>query len=122
MASVNVAGEHKRFKCPLCAFYAHNIRLVLSHLRLVHSSDPRFSVVCGIGGCSTTSKSFSSLYQHIYRKHKDSGIIQSRTHKTQMVNCVDDGPAFFSADVSSQNEEFQEGLCIDCMLICTYNC
>ena len=36
-----------------------------------------------------------------------------------MVNCVDDGTAFFSADVSSQNEEFQEGLCIDYMLICT---
>ena len=28
MASVNVAGEHTRFKCPLCAFYAHNINLI----------------------------------------------------------------------------------------------
>ena len=65
-------------KCPICIFEALDIRLILSHLRLVHSSDPNFSVVCGIGGCCTTSKSFSALYQHIYKKHKSTGIIQSR--------------------------------------------
>ena len=66
-------------KCPLCNFYALSIQLVLSHLRLVHSSDPNFNVMCGISGCYKTSESFSALYQHIYKKHKDEGIIKSRT-------------------------------------------
>jgi len=51
---------------------------VLSHLRLVHASDPNFSVPCGVEGCYTMFKSFPSSYQHIYRKHRDAGIIQAR--------------------------------------------
>lgn len=52
------------------------MRTVLSHLRIVHSSDPRFSVVCGVDGCSSTFHTFSAFYSHIYRRHKTSGIIQ----------------------------------------------
>ena len=63
--------EQHFYKCPLCVFVALTIPLVLSHLRLVHSSDPNISVVCGIGGCYMTAKSFSALYQHIRKKHKD---------------------------------------------------
>lgn len=44
---------------------------VLSHLRIVHSHDPHFHMACGIGGCATTSKSFSALYSHIYHKHPE---------------------------------------------------
>ena len=36
------------------------------------------AMVHGVDGCCQTLKSFSSLYQHIYRNHKSSGIIQSR--------------------------------------------
>lgn len=71
-------GDTSRYNCPMCVFAASSISLVLSHLRLVHSSDPHFCVTCGIGGCCTTTKSFSALYQHIRKKHKDSGIIQER--------------------------------------------
>ena len=71
-------SEQVTFKCPICVFMALTIPLILSHLRLVHANDPNFSVVCGIDGCCTTAKSFSALYQHIYRKHKDAGIINSR--------------------------------------------
>ena len=53
--------------CPLCAFEAPEIPLVLSHLRVVHSNDPHFAVTCGLDGCVTTSKSFAALYSHIYR-------------------------------------------------------
>ena len=60
--------------------------IVISHLRLVHANDPNFSVSCGIEGCYRTFKSFSSFYQHIYRKHPDTGII--RTRKEQYVNVV----------------------------------
>ena len=58
-------------QCPLCAFEARPVPLVLSHLRMVHSSDPHFIVTCGLNGCVTTSKSFTALYSHIYRNHPD---------------------------------------------------
>lgn len=57
--------------CPLCTFEAPNVTIFLRHLRTVHSSDPHFIVTCGLDGCTTTSKSFSSLYSHIYRRHPD---------------------------------------------------
>lgn len=56
-------------QCPLCAFEATTIQLILSHLRVVHSSDPHFNVSCGINGCASTSKSFTGLYSHVYRHH-----------------------------------------------------
>ncbi len=57
--------------CPLCSFEAPSVQVILSHLRLVHSNDPQFLVSCGLNGCATTSKSFSSLYSHIYRHHNE---------------------------------------------------
>lgn len=62
--------------CPMCQFQSPTLALSLNHLRLVHGSDPRFSVRCGIGGCTYTGRSFSALYSHIYRKHSDVGVIQ----------------------------------------------
>ena len=70
-------------KCPLCNFQALDNWQILSHLHLVHSSDPNFSVMCGIGGCCTTFKSFPTLYQYIYKKHKGSGVIQPRRNSNQ---------------------------------------
>ena len=57
--------------CPLCSFRTLSVPGVLSHLRCVHSHDPHFLVTCGLKGCATTSRSFSALYSHIYRKHPD---------------------------------------------------
>jgi hypothetical protein len=57
----------------MCTFEAPSVALVLSHLRLVHSNDPHFVVLCG---CSKTSRSFTALYSHIYRHHHD--LIQAR--------------------------------------------
>ena len=76
------------YKCPIsgCVFVGISMPIVISHLRLVHASDPNFSVPCGIEGCYTTFKSFSSFYQHIYRKHPDAGIIRAR--KEQHLNVV----------------------------------
>ena len=59
--------------CPMCRFQSPTLALSLSHLRLVHRNDPRFSVQCGISGCTYTGKSFSALYSHIYT---NVGIIQ----------------------------------------------
>ena len=65
--------------CPLCTFEACSFAVILSHLRLVHSNDVNFSVICGLGGCATTSKSFSALYSHIYRHHSE--VIKKRGGK-----------------------------------------
>ena len=58
------------------------MKIILSHIRTVHSHDPNFFVPCGLKGCGTTARSFSALYLHIYRKHSD--VISKRT-KTSSV-------------------------------------
>lgn len=52
---------------------------ILSHIRTVHSHDPQFLVTCGLEGCTTTFKTFSSLYSHVYRKHSD--VIKKRSKR-----------------------------------------
>ena len=67
------------FVCPVCiTFEAPSLQYLLSHLRLVHSHDPRFNVTCGLDGCAYTAQSFSALYSHIYRKHQSCGAIRPR--------------------------------------------
>jgi len=61
-------------QCPMCSFECPSVAVLLSHLRLVHSSDPRFLVCCGINSCTVTSRSFSALYSHVYRHHSGVGI------------------------------------------------
>lgn len=48
----------------------------------MHSSDANFSVTCGLHGCATTSKSFSALYTHIYRRHPH--IIKKRIERDEL--------------------------------------
>lgn len=88
------------FQCPLCVFIAATLSLILSHLRLVHASEPEFNVTCGIAGCVSTFRSFRALYQHVYRKHRDAGIIQRRT-------TVEVGPT------TSSTENVQIDVCSD---------
>lgn len=71
-----MAGSLQTTVCPLCTFEAPDVTIILSHLRTVHSNDPHFIVSCGLDGCTTTSRSFSALYSHIYRRHPD--IIKKR--------------------------------------------
>lgn len=113
-------SQLRRIKCPLCDFCALSIQLVLSHLRLVHSSDPNFNVMCGISGCCTTSVSFSALYQHIYKKHKDEGIIKSRTAPS-IVKPVTDSSNLFPVWSESMDYEYSlnEGTYI--VRICKWN-
>lgn len=69
--------------CPMCQFQSPTLALSLNHLRLLHGSDPRFSVRCSIEGCTYTGRSFSAFYFHIYRKHSDVGVIQKRQFAVQ---------------------------------------
>ena len=77
-AEMSVSSQHSSVLCPMCQFQSPTLALSLSHLRLVHRNVPRFSVRCGISGCTYTGKSFSAFYSHVYRKHYDVGVIQKR--------------------------------------------
>lgn len=81
IAQPNMSSTLQQKQCPMCSFVCPSIALLLSHLRLVHSSDPRFLVCCGINSCTVTSKSFSSLYSHVYRHHP-SECIRHRSHNS----------------------------------------
>ena len=58
-------------ECSLCGYFSPNLTLHISHLRLVHSSDRSFSVVCGIRGCTETFGAFAAFNSHVYRRHRD---------------------------------------------------
>lgn len=77
------ANAAKAYVCPMCVFEAPSVSLLLSHLRLVHSNDPGFLVRCGIeSGCSYTARIFSALYSYVYQRHREAGIINSRSSNT----------------------------------------
>ena len=58
--------------CQLCRFLSPNIRSHVSHLRQVHSSDPGFSLVCGIHHCHQHFSTFGAYNSHVYRSHRAS--------------------------------------------------
>ena len=74
--------------CPLCGFQSQTVAQSLSHLRLLHRNDPRFSVRCGVSGCSYVGKSFSALYTHVYRNHPGAGIIHKRSPNNRQSSVV----------------------------------
>lgn len=96
--------------CPLCSnFQAETIHHLLSHLRIVHSNDSRFVVTCGLNGCATTSRSFPSLYSHIYRNHP--GIIRKRKAVSQpsptyRIGSGNSGNLTFDSETSGKSINF----------------
>ena len=59
-------------QCHLCEYYCPSLRLFVSHLRLVHSQDPNFNIVCNIAQCTEVFRSFAAFNTHVYRKHRTS--------------------------------------------------
>ena len=68
--------------CPLCGYSCPSVLKTLSHLRVLHSSDPRFCVTCGLGGCASSFKTFTALYSHVYRRHP--GTVKRRRVDTAL--------------------------------------
>ncbi len=59
------------FKCPLCGdFEATQFRLLLPHIRLVHSTRPGFTIKCFIENCSRIFKNMKTYTNHIYGDHE----------------------------------------------------
>jgi hypothetical protein len=58
--------------CPYCIndeFTAPSEALLSSHIRLVHSLDPGFSIQCILNGCSRTFKNFRTYQNHRSTTH-----------------------------------------------------
>ena len=58
--------------CSYCSgeFSAPSEELLLTHIRLVHSCDPGFSILCSHHGCSRSFSSFKSYQNHRRLEHK----------------------------------------------------
>ena len=57
-------------QCPICGSFSISLKLFVSHLRLVHSSDPSFHIMCGIDDCREVFRAFSAFNSHVYRHHR----------------------------------------------------
>ncbi len=58
------------FNCPLCdEFQAPDFRLLLPHIRLVHSTRPNFSLQCNIDNCTRIFRNMKTYANHIYGDH-----------------------------------------------------
>ena len=60
-------AELPRFICPYCSdedYIAPSQCLLLTHVRLVHSLDPNFSIQCNKDGCSRRFKNFRTYQNH----------------------------------------------------------
>ena len=65
-------------ECSLCETRLPSLASYISHLRLVHATDPNFSIKCGINHCSSDFKSFGGFNSHVYRHHRDTlGLVKS---------------------------------------------
>lgn len=55
----------------------------LKHTFEALSNEPRFSLTCGIGGCSATFRTFSAFSSHLNRKHPTISIVSpDQNHST----------------------------------------
>ena len=66
-----MSGASSVVECPLCGYFSLNFTLHVSHLRLVHSSDRSFNIVCSIRGCAETFRAFAAYNSHVYRRHRN---------------------------------------------------
>lgn len=58
-------------KCPLCSdFSAPDFKLLLPHIRLVHSTRPGFSLQCNIESCTRIFTNMKTYTNHIYGDHQ----------------------------------------------------
>ena len=75
-------------ECSLCATCLPSLPSYVSHLRLVHATDPNFSIKCGINNCLSNFKSFGGFNSHVYRHHRDALNLVN-----EPVNAVNSGSA-----------------------------
>ncbi len=68
------------YQCPYCSedndnFSTPSEKLLLNHIKIVHSTDAGFMIQCSLCGCSRTFTNFKAFQNHRRIKHKyDEGL------------------------------------------------
>ena len=63
-----------------CPFLSPTLKLYVSHLRVIHSKDANFSVLCGVRGCREVFRTFSAFNSHVYRhRRSEVGVTNAAT-------------------------------------------
>ena len=66
----SIMASTSPYVCPLCTSPSSTLKLYVSHLRVMHSKDPSFNILCGIGDCWEVFRTFSAFNSHVYRHHR----------------------------------------------------
>ena len=79
------------YSCPLCSSPSPTLKLYVSHLRVLHSKDPLFSILCGVRGCREVFRTFSAFNSHIYNRHhrSDMGITAAEASRPPTLDLTD---------------------------------
>lgn len=89
------------FSCSICgAVNVPSLSMLLSHVRLVHSSEPGFSIQCNLQGCRRTFKNFTTFRNHIYNFH---GLATETDQETETADASFD--AIVATDSEDSNDE-----------------
>jgi len=77
------------FVCALCLNRKFpSVHAYLLHVRIRHSNDANFIVICGIRNCQRQYDKYGSLYKHITREHSDV-LFSATSNDSQMDECID---------------------------------
>ena len=96
-----MASHTAALPCHYCSgdFYAPSEKLLLNHIRLVHSNEPGFCIQCSRNGCSRTFKNFRTYQNHL-AKHP-----QSASNVPSFMNVQCNGDTEDSDDLGGNEEE-----------------
>ena len=75
-----------RYACPLCSHSCPSLKIYVSHLRVTHSKEPTFNILCGVNECREVFRTFSAFNSHIYRHHRVEIGITSSAGETSEAN------------------------------------
>ncbi len=64
--------------CLLCGVQVHSLSLLLTHIRLLHASEPApgFRVQCGLQQCPRTFTNFHTFRNHVYNRHGGADVME----------------------------------------------
>ena len=82
--------------CRICSKDFNSVNSYIKHISLIHRGDPNFNIACGIEGCYSTFRRFSSFTNHISRKHVFNKIQNVSIHNFVLSTVKNHNPAKLS--------------------------
>ena len=99
------------FECGICHQHARRtLSGILRHIREVH---PHFrgKVPCGVQGCPSTTSSYESLRQHMYRYHRELLNLSAAVHHSQMEQDTEESMEYSNNDSLPSEDTNESGDC-----------